>query len=140
MPRYPKPDDQRVNRHKPAFTWTPLPAEGRSGPAPKLPSWRQWDTRTKKWWANLWTKPQATQWEQDGSTLFPLACVMDDLITSRIDSVRATPEIRQMEDRHGLNPKAMLQLRWKVQDDDEFVEAPEPESDDYRHLRAVDAG
>ena len=135
---YPKPESERRNRTKPAFNWTPLPREGRSGPAPKLPNWRAWDRRTKKWWTELWKKPQATQWEQDGSTLFPLAVVMDDLITARIDSVRATPEIRQLEDRHGLNPKALLQLRWMVMDEEEPVPVEEPDDlGDYGHLRAV---
>jgi hypothetical protein len=26
-------------------------------------------------------------------------------------------ELRQIEDRHGLNPKALLQLRWRIVDD-----------------------
>ena len=30
---------------------------------------------------------------------------------------RAWPEVRQMEDRLGLNPAAILRLRWQIDDD-----------------------
>lgn len=115
---YPKPDGQKVTRHEPKFGWTDLPLAGRDGPPPKLPSWRQWQTATKSWWRDLWAKPQATQWEQDGSTLWTLACLYDDLIAQRAEAAKVSAEMRQHEDRHGLNPKAMLQLRWRLAADD----------------------
>lgn len=54
--------------------------------------------------------------------MVPFALVMDDLIAGRVDAVKASPEIRQHQDRHGMNPKAMLQLRWRVLDDEPEVE------------------
>lgn len=116
---YPKPDGQKVTRHEPKFGWTDLPRNGREGPAPKLPAWRPWQPATKKWWADLWKKPQATQWTQDGSTLHVLAALYDDLIANRAEAAKVSAEMRQHEDRHGLNPKAMLQLRWRVTAADE---------------------
>lgn len=113
---YPKPDGQKVTRHEPKFGWTDLPAAGRVDDPPPLPGWRVWQPATVKWWAELWAKPQATVWEQDGSTLWTLACLYDDLIASRAEAARVSAEMRQHEDRHGLNPKAMLQLRWRVVD------------------------
>src|SRR5947207_8606335 len=123
---YPKPDDQKVNRVQPKFGWTELP-EHREGAAPKLPAWRQWQSASKKWWAELWRKPQATQWEQDGSTLWTLACLYDDMIAGRAEAARVSAEMRQHEDRHGLNPKAMLQLRWRLTSEEES-EQVEPSS------------
>jgi hypothetical protein len=114
MPRYPNPDDQRINRNPPAFLWSALPEDGRQGPPPKLPSWHQWAPATKKWWTELWSKPQAVMWDPTGSTLWTLARLMDDLFTNRLPAKALSAEIRAHEDHHGLNPKAMLQLRWRI--------------------------
>lgn len=115
---YPKPDGQKVTRHAPKFDWVSLP-ERREEPAPELPAWRLWNDKTVEWWTELWTRPQATQWDQDGSTLWTLACLYDDLISNRAEAAKVSAEMRQHEDRHGLNPKAMLQLRWRVSGDSE---------------------
>lgn len=120
---YPKPDGQKVNRVEPKHGWVNLPAAGRDGPPPRLPGWRQWQPATRVWWKALWAKPQATQWQQDGSTLVVLACLYDDLIAQRSDATKVSTEMRQHEDRHGLNPKAMLQLLWRVVDDDGVEQA-----------------
>ena len=118
---YPKPDDQKVTRHALKFDWVALPAEGREGPVPALPEWRVWDARAWGWWSELWAKPQATMWAQDGSTLFAYACLYDDLIAGRAEAAKVSAEMRQHEDRHGLNPKAMLQLRWRIVESEEPV-------------------
>ncbi len=120
MGRYPKEDDGRRNRAERQFDWTTLPAEGRHGPPPKLPKLRQWTDATLDWWAELWKTPQAAAWDQTGRTLHTLAMLhhqlaIDEALTpdkSRASTIAA--EMRQHEDRHGLTPKAMLQLRWRV--------------------------
>lgn len=71
----------------------------------------------------MWKKPQAVMWEQDGSTMHPLACLYDDLISGRAEIAKVSAEMRQHEDRHGLNPKAMLQLRWRIVADEEIDQA-----------------
>lgn len=134
---YPKPDGQKVTRHEPKFGWTDLPEAGRTEPAPELPDWRKWMPSTFAWWADLWTKPQATAWEQDGSTLWTLACLYDDLIAGRTDAAKVSAEMRQHEDRHGLNPKAMLQLRWRVVSDQADEDAPAPKASDRRRRLKV---
>lgn len=110
---YPKPDGQTVTRHERAFDWVELP-EKRVGKAPALPTWRKFDRRTRAWWSELWKRPQAVQWQQSGASLFALAVLYDDLITGRVDAAKLSAEIRQHEDRHGLSPKALLQLRWRL--------------------------
>lgn len=116
--RYPNPDGERRNRAPQQFDWTVLPLEGRAGPAPELPAWRAWTDRTLAWWAKLWSTPQATMWDPSGRSLHTLALLHHDLM---LDELREQPraaslsaEMRQHEDRHGLTPKAMLQLRWRV--------------------------
>jgi hypothetical protein len=120
MGRYPKDDASRRNRNERAFDWTVLPLEGRPGPAPQLPPLRPWTDTTHEWWTLLWATPQAVMWDPTGRTLHTLAILHHQLVIdqtldadkSRAASVAA--EMRQHEDRHGLTPKAMLQLRWKV--------------------------
>ena len=135
---YPKPDGQKVTRHPPRFDWVDLPVEGRSGAVPKLPGWRSWQSGTRAWWKNLWSKPQAVMWEQDGSTLHTLACLYDDMIAGRADAAKVSAEMRQHEDRHGLNPKAMLQLRWRITDSEaDTASGPAPLDDRRQRLKVV---
>ena len=116
--RYPKPDGERRNRAERQFDWTVLPAEGRAGDPPALPKWRPWTDVTIEWWADLWSTPQATMWDPSGRSLHALALLHHELMLdqhreqSRAASISA--EMRQHEDRHGLTPKAMLQMRWRV--------------------------
>jgi hypothetical protein len=52
------------------------------------------------------------------------------------DIVRIAAEMRQHEDRHGLNPKAMLQLRWRVAaGEDQLDEQPAAAVDRRARLR-----
>lgn len=116
--RYPNPDGERRNRAERQFDWTVLPLEGRKGDPPALPKWREWTDRTLEWWAELWSTPQATMWDPSGRSLHTMALLHHELMLDeaaehkRAASISA--EIRQHEDRHGLTPKAMLQLRWRV--------------------------
>ena len=114
---YRKPDDEKVTRHPPKFDWIDL-APVPNVAVPALPDWRAWTEATLAWWAQLWAKPQAAMWTSDGSTLFTLAVLHHELVTGDGAPSPISAEMRQIEDRHGLNPKAMMQLRWRV------VEAP----------------
>ena len=109
----PKPDAERRRTNSTAFGWTELPVVNEA-PAPGLPATRIWQPATEAWWVELWRKPQASQWDQTGTTLHTLAALQDDLFAGRAEAVKVSAEMRQHEDRHGLNPKAMLQLRWRV--------------------------
>lgn len=121
---YAKPDDQKVTRHARKLEWQLLPASGRPGDVPLLPEWRTWDPKTIEWWADLWRKPQAVMWAQDGSSLWTYACLYDDLIAGRAEAAKVSAEMRQHEDRHGLSPKAMTQLCWRIADEDEAAVKP----------------
>jgi hypothetical protein len=131
----PNPPDQRRRRNGTSFTGVELPASGRTGPAPKLPNWRRWDPKTRRWWKELWASPQATQWDPSGMSLWVYAALMDMLITEEHPAHRLSPELRAWEDRHGLSPKAMASLRWRIADAEPSDERPKGR---YRHLKAID--
>lgn len=122
MPNYPKPEGERRNRNERALDWITLPTEGRAGPPPKLPDWRPWTDSTLSWWADLWSSPQAVRWDPSGRSLHRLAILHHQLMLdgqleperSRLTSISS--EMRQVEARHGLTPKAMLDLRWRISD------------------------
>ena len=110
---YPKPDDAKVTRVEPKYGWTDLPKTN-TGPVPALPPIREWTAETLRWWAVLWSKPQASQWDQSGESAVPMAVLYDQLQDAPEQAPKILAEMRQHEDRHGLNPKAMLQLRWRI--------------------------
>lgn len=116
---YPKGDDERRNRSEPKFGWTDVPLTNTAA-APALPPVRDWSEETLRWWSQLWAKGQAALWDQSGSTVVPMAVLWEDLQHNPDKAHIILGELRQHEDRHGLNPKSMLQLRWR------FIEAAEP--------------
>jgi len=121
--RYPTPDDERVGPRR--FSWTDLPAAGRKGKPPGLPrrGSTAWSAQTRTAGARLWATPQATQWDQTGVTLVGWAVAFEATVQAqRGDGRGLSPllgELRQIEDRHGLSPKSMLQLRWRIVDDED---------------------
>lgn len=106
----PKPAEQRRRRNAAPGT-VQLPGEGRSGPAPAWPL----DGKPPSVWTSLWSKPQAVAWER-----FHLIDVVARYALVRMHADRrvAHPSIlgeaRQLEDRLGLSPMAMLRLRWEI--------------------------
>lgn len=131
----PKPDGQKVHRNPVAFDWTLLPAAGRAGRPPKLPTGlRDWTKATRAAWADLWSSPQATAWDQSGRTLHTWAALHHDLVMDERATASISAEMRQHEDRHGLNPAALLRLRWRIIDlpDEATMHAPQQSSSQNR--------
>jgi hypothetical protein len=93
--------------------WVTLPSQPHVE-VPPLPDWRKWHSNTIRWWAELWAKPQASQWESYGAVgLIGLAMLWDDVFKGTLDIKKASPEIRQREAAFGLTPRAMVSLRWR---------------------------
>jgi hypothetical protein len=109
----PKPDAERRTRAQPAFGWTVLAPRHRHG-APPLPPLRDWSPATGAWWEALWARPQAALWDPSGVTLHVAAVCYEDLVRGERAAAPLAGELRQHYDRHGLNPRAMLQLRWRI--------------------------
>jgi hypothetical protein len=103
---------------------TYLPAAGRTG---RAPTWPLPDPtpRELEHWRRLWRTPMAVMWEDVG---YPEG-IATYVRLSRRAEVKPTGallgELRQTEDRWGLNPLALLRLRWVITED-EAIEAAEP--------------
>lgn len=114
----PAPMDPSARRRRNASVGkTLLPAGGRAGDTPV------WPLRSAEpaVWGELWSTPQAAAWEQMGYTrVVARYALLLDIIESGEGAPAAAilGEVRQMEDRLGLNPKAMRSLLWEVAADE----------------------
>lgn len=121
----PKPDGQRRRRNA-TVAMTRLPAEGRPGPPLRWP----FPGRAPALWVRLSALPQAVAWEQqrlvDVAADYTRLCLAIDKLMAQFGRTGEMPtglasllsEKRQLEDRLGLNPMAMLRLRWEVAPDE----------------------
>ncbi len=149
----PKPNDQRRRRNA-SIAMTQLPAEGRQGDTPRFPlppivvqgddpGLEMARERELDLWDDLWSTPQAVMWERTRATLAVARFVRFSVLAENGD-VKSATEARQLEDRLGLNPQAMLRLRWEIAPDevaelrqDRTARAPR---NARQRLRVVDAG
>jgi len=115
-----------------------LPANGYTGPAPAWPlSEATADERSA--WESMWRLPQAAAWVQLHVARTVARYVRALIVAeSSESSAFQLSEVRQLEDRLGLTPMAMLRLRWEVVAD-ELAAARTPRREDERpRLRAVE--
>lgn len=124
----PKPAAQR-RRRNPTPGARMLPAAGRPGPPPPWPlgGWTGDEPapHLAELWAALWASPQAAAWEPLG--LERVVARYAALVVRAEDPeapASLLAEVRQLEDRLGLNPLAAARLRWEVDE----PEAPAPGS------------
>lgn len=114
----PAPTDPASRRRRNSSVGkTLLPAKGRVG---ETPAWPLRSTEPGVW-ADLWSTPQAAAWERIGYTrVVARYALLLDIIESGEGAPAAAilGEVRQMEDRLGLNPKAMRSLLWEVAADE----------------------
>ncbi|MEV7599876.1 hypothetical protein AB0O91_21080 [Kitasatospora sp. NPDC089797] len=68
-------------------------------------------------WTDLWRTPQAVAWERLGWTREVAQYVRWKARAEQGD-LDAAKEARQLADRLGLNPLALLRLRWEVAEDE----------------------
>src|SRR5690349_16503502 len=133
----PKPVETRRRRNAPLANTLRLPAEGRKGDAP------DWPLRgdAPAIWAELWATPQAVAWERLGWTRVVARYVNVLSLCEDPEAMNAAllGEARQLEDRLGLSPMAMLRLRWEVASD-EVAEQREakPAKDPRKRLKVAD--
>ena len=110
------PDTRRRRNASPTFRV--LPASGRKGRAPKWPLADPPSAVQAARWRRLWKSPQATAWSDMGqieeSVAYYVLLESWSLSEDCPGAIRA--EMRQMNDRLGLNPKAMRSLGWQVED------------------------
>ena len=68
-----------------------------------------------KVWGELWATPQAVAWERFSWSRYVARYVRDLLeAEERRAPMALKAEVRQAEDRLGLNPLAIMRLRWEI--------------------------
>jgi hypothetical protein len=131
----PPPKDPAARRNRRTTAgYRQLPAAGRPGDPPPWPLGPQLVDEAELWLV-LWATPQATEWERLGFTRVVARYVR---VVVEADQPGANPqklaEARQLEDRLGLTPMAMMKLRWET--DEPVEEEPEPEAEAPAEPRA----
>ena len=121
-----------------------LPSEGRTG---KTPEWPLPPTRKHEvnegladlelaLWTELWSTPQAVAWERL-RWVRDVAQYVRWKVQGELGDLEASKEARQLSDRLGLTPLAMLRLGWTISTD-EVAEKRSTTPVPKRRLRAVD--
>lgn len=138
----PLPQPQRRRRNAPTIPTTSLPAGGRKGPVPDPPEWVTLGVAGRAWWEWAWSTPQAAGWSERAhlDVVARRAALVDDLHAIEADSLAGLDEealralvstlkalvsgkatllgkVTELDDRLGLTPKSMAQLRWTIVDD-----------------------
>lgn len=142
MPPLPKPASERRRRNAPLANTLKLPRAGRKGKPPAFPSGELSDYDAKVW-ADLWRTPMAVAWELNNyhRTVARYLRVMraaEDALDGGDINAAALAEVRQLEDRLGLTPMALLRLRWEIDGSDEVAAKRAPRSSARARLKAVD--
>ena len=94
-----------------------LPSSGYAGEVPDWPLGRMSKAEAEAW-PVLWRTPQATAWAR-----MQLARTVARYVRALVKAERPSAaafllsEVRQLEDRLGLTPMAMLRLRWEIAPD-----------------------
>lgn len=118
MPGPPPKHPSERRRRNATVSMTQLPAGGRPGRPPKHP-FAEVLPEELAWWRKLWKQPQAVAWERHELGLAVARyCRVLALFEAGSMSPQVLTECRQLEDRLGLNPMAMLRLRWEVTADE----------------------
>lgn len=127
----PEPKEQRRRRNIPTkqAKQAQLPASGRKGRAPNIPSHIAATDELRELWRTWWSSPQATQWHTQ--TVKPIVGRLLALHAQEVDEgpePRRSSEMRQLEQNLGLSPKGLRDLCWVIVDDAELIEQPAPQA------------
>lgn len=68
-------------------------------------------------WSTLWNTPQAVAWERLRWTR-EVAVYVRWTVAAELGDLDAAKEARQWSDRLGLNPLALMRLRWEIAEDE----------------------
>ena len=100
-----------------------LPSEGYQGPVPEWPLDDPTPSELRRW-ERVWTSPMAARWARMGGCELVVARYVRDCLLVENDShttvalAHLHAEVRQLEDRLGLSPLALLRLRWEIEPDE----------------------
>ncbi|WP_160051437.1 hypothetical protein [Nocardiopsis sp. FR26] len=135
----PKDPTSRRRRNTPSANLTELPREGRQAPPPDWPLGEVPSREVADVWLILWRLPQATAWAERGFELPVARLAVLTIAAMEPEAPSAVlTEVRQMEDRLGLNPAAMQRLRWKLADEEDGDAEVVPIAPKERRVKAVE--
>lgn len=142
----PLPEEARRRTNAPTIPTTVLPWSGRTDPPPRLPPCLKLGKAGRAWWRWAWSTPQAAAWALGHEGVVARRASLEDdlaalqqvegldfevLVDAKAPEVRQAVqrvaalatgklqicrEMRELDDRLGLTPKAMAQLRWRIGD------------------------
>jgi hypothetical protein len=103
-------------------------------PMPPMPAYAR--ELAADWWQKVWASPMAAMFLP--ADILGLGRAAELYARSLQGEATSTElaELRQLEDRYGLSPKARRSLQWQVAPPDENAE-PEPDGEDVDELEAA---
>ena len=103
------------SRHRTRSGRLTLPTEC-TLPAPKLPKGRRWTAPERALWRELWSSPQATQWDDSYVPAVAQYVVHSVAVLGGQASAWMAQECRHLGDRLGLTPQGLAALGWQLED------------------------
>lgn len=91
-----------------------LPADGCTLPVPEMPAGRSWTDVERQRWEELWTSPQATQWDETATGTVALLLTYESALLAGQGSAWTAAEARHASEALGLTPRAMAALGWAI--------------------------
>lgn len=83
-------------------------------PVPDLPPGREWSQPEVQMWEELWTGPQANQWDDSFIPVVAMFVTHCSNILGGRASAWMAQEARHLSDRLGLTPQGMVALGWEL--------------------------
>lgn len=138
----PAPDPTSARSERRGYNLRALPATGYEGRTPSFPldeyrvyllgedgeqifdekATKQWKTRERKLWRNLWKSPQACAWSmpQYAYMIYDVALYCRQLILCQDSMAKAADRglLPRYADRIGLSAVGLSGLGWRISDDD----------------------
>jgi hypothetical protein len=91
-----------------------LPGDGCALPTPDLPPGRRWTVAEKARWAELWSSPQATQWDESAKGTVAVLIAYESAILGGTAAAWQAQEARYAAEALGLTPRALASLGWRI--------------------------
>lgn len=83
-------------------------------PAPPLPAGPKWTPNQRKIWRELWSSPQASQWDDSCAAAVAMYMCHTLAVLEGTATAWQAQEARHLADRLGLTPQGMLALGWRL--------------------------
>ncbi len=91
-----------------------LPATGCALPVPDLPAGREWSTSEQARWRELWSSPQANQWDETARGTVACLVIYETAIFTGAAAAWQAQEARYAAESLGLTPRSMASLGWRI--------------------------